>query len=204
MNKQIPASNTASKNNIRQRPDAVFCISLLLILLHCIYIYLSFLRVPLNSDHANQVLQAADILSGNVLLKGWNLTGVSFYLSELPFYVLGTAFAGIDTYAYLIAAAAMVICLSILSYQLAFKNHLAAPLTKALLYLTITGFPTLTWLGYLRGHCAIFIYFCLLLLILDRILTAERIPAFLWILCGLLTACGCMSDMQLQIGRAHV
>ena len=85
MNKQIPASNTASKNNNRQRPDAVFCISLLLILLHCIYIYLTFLRVPLNSDHANQVLQAADILSGNILLKGWNLTGVSFYLSELPF-----------------------------------------------------------------------------------------------------------------------
>ena len=199
MNKQIPAANTASKNNIRRRPDAVFCISLLLILLHCIYIYLTFLRVPLNSDHANQVLQAADILSGNILLKGWNLTGVSFYLSELPFYVLGTAFAGIDTYAYLIAAAAMVICLSVLSYQLAFKNHLADPLPKALLYLTLTGFPTLTWLGYLRGHCAIFIYFCLLLIILDRIFTEGQVPAFLWVLFGLLTACGCMSDMQLLI-----
>ena len=199
MDKQIPTAISASKNNIRRRPDAVFCISLLLILLHCIYVYLTFLRVPLNSDHANQVLQAADILSGNILLKGWNLTGVSFYLSELPFYVLGTAFAGIDTYAYLIAAAAMVICLSVLTYQLAFKNHLAVPLTKALLYLTLTGFPTLTWLGYLRGHCAIFIYYCLLLLILDRILTAERVPTSLWILFGLLTACGCMSDMQLLI-----
>lgn len=198
MNKQNEA-NTGSKVSTRREPSAVFYTSLLLILLHCIYIYLTFLRVPLNSDHANQVLQAADILSGNILLKGWNLTGVSFYLSELPFYIFGTEIAGVDTYAYLIAAAAMVICLSILSYHLAFKNHLTDPLPKVLLYLALTGFPTLTWLEYLRGHCAIFIYFCLLLLILDRILTTNRIPASSWILFGLLTACGCMSDMQLLI-----
>lgn len=187
------------KNNNSLKPSALFYASLLLIGLHCVYIYLTFLRVPLNSDHANQVLQAADILSGNILLKGWNLTGVSFYLSELPFYVFGTAIAGIDTYAYLIAASSMVICLSALGYKLAFQSHLTAPFPKALLYLALTGFPTLTWLGYLRGHCAIFIYFCLLLLILEHIMTAERVPVSSWLLFGLLTACGCMSDMQLLI-----
>ncbi len=191
--------DTNTRSNHSRKPSASFFASLLLIGLHCVYIYLTFLRVPLNSDHANQVLQAADILSGNILLKGWNLTGVSFYLSELPFYVLGTAITGIDTYAYLIAASAMVICLSILGYRLAFNDHLSAPLPKALLYLALTGFPTLTWLGYLRGHCAIFIYFCLLLLISERILTAEQVPVSSWVLFGLLTGSGCMSDMQLLI-----
>ena len=93
----------------------------------------------------------------------------------------------------------MVICLSVLGYRLAFRDHLSAPLPKALFYLALTGFPTLTWLGYLRGHCAIFIYFFLMLLVIERIFTAEPVHPSLWILFGLLTACGCMSDMQLLI-----
>ena len=191
-----------------------------LILLHAAYIFLTFLQVPLNSDHANQVLQAADILKGNILLKGWNLTGVSFYLSELPFYDFGTALRGVDTWAYLIAASLMVICLSLLGFLLSFNNHQRNGLEKALIYLTLTGFPTITWLGYLRGHCAIFIYLCLLLLIIERIFretgesskqersksnTSQEIhnsgktSAALWGVLGLLTAFGCMSDMQLLI-----
>ena len=196
--RKVPYSPENSMRKVRAFERCTLT-SALIILIHSVYLYLTFLRVPLNSDHANQVLQAADILSGNFFLKGWNLTGVSFYLSEIPFYILGSAIAGIDTYAYHIAAAVMIICLSFLGYMLAFKNHRTASIQKLLLYLAITGFPTLNWLGYLRGHCAIFIYFCLLLLILDRILKDENPHPALWISFGLLTACGCMSDMQLLI-----
>ena len=174
--------------------------AMILLVLHSIYIYFSFLQVPLNSDHANQVLEAADILSGNVLLHGWNLTGVSFYLSEIPFYVLGTAIAGVDTYAYIIAASVMVIILSLLGFVLSgtgFKGR--NRLSECLLYLGLTGFPTLTCLGYLRGHCAIFIYFFILLLCLDRVLRSDAVPVRLWVFIGVLIAFGCMSDMQLLI-----
>ncbi len=177
---------------------ALFYISLLLLLLHCIYIFLTFLKVPMNSDFASQVLQAADILKGNVLLKGWNLTGVSFYLSELPFYVMGTAAAGIDTYAYIIAASAMVICVNVLSYHLAFRKHGGSPLPKILFYLALIGFPTRTWLGFLRGHCAIFVYWCLMLIAFDHILN-KKTPVSSWIMIGVLTVFGCMSDMQILI-----
>jgi hypothetical protein len=40
------------------------------------------------SDGASQALQAWDMLHGNPLLRGWWLTDVSFYTTELPQYVL--------------------------------------------------------------------------------------------------------------------
>ncbi len=175
------------------------CISLLILLLHSVYIFFTYLKVPMNSDFANQILEAGDILKGNILLKGWNLTGVSFYFSELPFYVLGTAVAGVDTYAYIIAASVMVVCVNLLGFLLAFRNHGKNPIPKALFYLALIGFPTETWLGFLRGHCGIFIYLCLMLLVLRRITEEKVVPVVSWILIGVLAAFGCMSDMQILI-----
>src|SRR5579859_378739 len=52
-------------------------------------VYLRLSRtVPENSDQANVLLQASDILHGNVLLHGWYKADVSFYTTELPQYVL--------------------------------------------------------------------------------------------------------------------
>jgi len=52
-------------------------------------VYLRLSRtVPENSDEANVLLQASDILHGNVLLHGWYKADVSFYTTELPQYVL--------------------------------------------------------------------------------------------------------------------
>ena len=58
-----------------------------------------YLRVAgatqVNSDGAGMVLQASDVLHGNVLLHGWWATDVSFYTTELPEYLAVTAFAGL-------------------------------------------------------------------------------------------------------------
>jgi hypothetical protein len=58
-----------------------------------------YLRVAgvtqVNSDGAGLVLEASDVLHGNVLLHGWWATDVSFYTTELPEYVAVTGFAGI-------------------------------------------------------------------------------------------------------------
>jgi hypothetical protein len=42
---------------------------------------------PLNSDGASNSLEAWDMLHGNLLLRGWMLTDVSFYTTELPEYM---------------------------------------------------------------------------------------------------------------------
>src|ERR1700722_4668006 len=60
---------------------------------------LCYLRIAgvtqVNSDGAGLVLEASDILHGNVLLHGWWATDVSFYTTEIPEYVAVTGFAGI-------------------------------------------------------------------------------------------------------------
>ncbi|HEY2284281.1 MAG TPA: hypothetical protein VGH88_00915 [Streptosporangiaceae bacterium] len=43
---------------------------------------------PVNSDGASNALQAWAMLHGNPLLRGWELSDVSFYTTELPEYLL--------------------------------------------------------------------------------------------------------------------
>ena len=67
--------------------------ALVSVVLFVAYIRLSW-TAPVNSDGAANVLQAFDILNGNVLLHGWWLSDVSFYSTELPQYVLIEVFLG--------------------------------------------------------------------------------------------------------------
>src|SRR6516225_1456643 len=52
-----------------------------------VYLRLSQTSV-LNSDSANILLMARDMLHGNPLLHGWYMSDVSFYPTELPQYAL--------------------------------------------------------------------------------------------------------------------
>jgi hypothetical protein len=58
-----------------------------------------FLRMsrtmPVNSDGASNALQAWAMLHGNPLLRGWELSDVSFYTTELPQYMLLEAVRGL-------------------------------------------------------------------------------------------------------------
>ena len=49
---------------------------------------------PVSSDDATGVLEAEAVLRGNVILRGWTLSNVSFVTTDLPFYVAGVAIAG--------------------------------------------------------------------------------------------------------------
>src|SRR5579862_7673744 len=62
------------------------------IALTAVLLFVAYLLVsrtyPENSDEANILLMASDMLHGNVLLHGWYLSDVSFYTTELPQYAL--------------------------------------------------------------------------------------------------------------------
>jgi hypothetical protein len=74
--------------------------------------------VAVGSDGASQALQAWDLLHGNLLLRGWWVTDVSFYTTELPQYALielargltadVVHVAGALTYTLLVLAAALL------------------------------------------------------------------------------------------------
>ncbi len=51
---------------------------------------------PVSSDDATGVLEAASVLQGNLLLRGWTVSNVSFVTTDLPFYVAGVAIRGLD------------------------------------------------------------------------------------------------------------
>jgi hypothetical protein len=65
-----------------------------------VVLFLCYLRisatVAVTSDGAANALQAWDILHGNWLLRGWTLSDVSFYTTELPEYVLVEVFRGLS------------------------------------------------------------------------------------------------------------
>jgi hypothetical protein len=62
-------------------------------------LFVLFLRIslstPMDSDGANNALQAWDMIHGNPLLHGWIIGDASFYFFELPLYALIEIFSGL-------------------------------------------------------------------------------------------------------------
>ena len=92
-------------------------------------VYLGLSRtVPENSDQANILLVASDVLHGNLLLHGWYLTDVSFYTTELPQYALLEIFFGVHANTAHIAAAmtyTLVVVLAVLLARGGFTSRTA-------------------------------------------------------------------------------
>jgi hypothetical protein len=63
-------------------------------------LYLCYLHVSrterVSSDGASNALQAWAMLHGNPMLRGWTVTDVSFYTTELPEYMLVEHFRGLN------------------------------------------------------------------------------------------------------------
>ncbi|HET9971319.1 MAG TPA: hypothetical protein VFQ68_24000, partial [Streptosporangiaceae bacterium] len=79
------------------------------------------LAVGLSSDGSGNILQAWDMLHGNLLLTGWWVSDVSFYTTELPQYVLVEALTGLGPWV-VHAAAAMTYTLLVLLAALLAKG----------------------------------------------------------------------------------
>jgi hypothetical protein len=138
---------------------------------------LCYLRVAgateVNSDAAGLVLQASDMLHGNLLLHGWWDTDVSFITTELPEYMAVTAVAGVRPEVVHICAALTYTLLVLLAAFVARGRARGAEgVVPALLAAVImlapqpTG-PTTVLLGS-PDHVGTALPLLLLLLLLDR------------------------------------
>jgi hypothetical protein len=84
------------------------------------FAYLHMSRTqPVNSDAASNALQAWDMLHGNPLLRGWILSDVSFYTTELPQYMLVEAVRGLNPGVVHVSAAMTYTLLVVLAALLA-------------------------------------------------------------------------------------
>jgi hypothetical protein len=85
-----------------------------------VYLRLAQTRA-VNSDGAVNALQAWDMLHGNPLLRGWRVSDVSFYTTELPQYALIELVRGLNAGVVQIAAA-MTYTLAVLTAALLAKG----------------------------------------------------------------------------------
>jgi hypothetical protein len=88
-----------------------------------VVLFLCYLRLsgttPDNSDGADQVLQAWDMLHGNWLLRGWTVGDVSYYTTELPEYIIVAKILGLGPGVVHVAAAITYTLLVLLAGLLA-------------------------------------------------------------------------------------
>src|SRR5271156_3145777 len=156
----------------RRRWIEVAAFALAAAALFAVYLRLSR-TVPENSDEANVLLVASDLLHGNVLLHGWYLTDVSFYTTEVPQYALLEIFFGVHPDTAHIAAAmtyTLVVVLAVLLARGGFTSRAAVVrlLIAAGILLAPQLGPGVTPLILTIGHIGTAVPVMLIWLLLDR------------------------------------
>ncbi|MCL2544285.1 MAG: hypothetical protein FWE77_00040 [Clostridia bacterium] len=174
-----------------------------LMLAFALYSYGLFARQPIDSDYASLVLEANDILGGNLLLSGWTLTGISFIASDMPFFVLGSAFFGISIESYLAAVTSMFVAMCLAAMLLLRAPNGTQKRRLRLLDLCIFMALALPFspvaVNLLRAHTGVIVYVFVCAFCVERILrsteknTCEKNTRYC-VLYALCMALGSMSD----------
>ncbi len=143
----------------KREKNNIFPLILLLFFfgIYGIYLFFAFAQVPMDSDFASLVLEANDILNGNILLKGWHLTNAPFTFTEIPFYLLGSAIFNINVWSSILANMAMTLGLFSFGYLLIFDKTNHPFNISSLIYIAIAGFPNAYLIQTLRGHVGLFV-----------------------------------------------
>jgi hypothetical protein len=88
------ARDSAASGRLPRRLLVLAAVGAACVALYCCYARLSA-TFPGGSDGASNALEAWDLLHGNWLLRGWTLTDVSFYTTELPEYAVAELVHGL-------------------------------------------------------------------------------------------------------------
>ncbi len=145
------------------------------------------------SDGASNALEAWDILHGNPLLRGWTLTDVSFYTTELPEYMLIELIRGLNADVIHVAAAFTYTLLVLLAGLLA-KGRATGQeaIVRILVASGIMIAPQLAYVNVLLlppDHVGTGVPLLIIFLVLDRAPRRWWVPPlvgvlFTWVLIG--------------------
>lgn len=151
--------------------------------------YLQARTVPANSDGATNALQAWDMLHGNGLLRGWTVSDVSFYTTELPQYVVLEAIRGLNAGLAPIAGAMNYTLVVLLAAMLAKgtatgrAGALRALITAGIMLAPSLGFGSLALLAN-PDHLGTQILLLVIWLIVDRAPERWWVPVAVALLLG--------------------
>ncbi|HEY0935818.1 MAG TPA: hypothetical protein VGD91_19000, partial [Trebonia sp.] len=141
--------------------------------------------VAVGADGASQALQAWDLLHGNLLLRGWWVTDVSFYTTELPQYALIELARGLNADVIHVAGALTYTLLVLTAAFLARgAARGAAGLSRALLTAGIMLAPQLgpgtQTLLLSPDHVGTGVPVLLVFLLIDRAPARGYVPVLVW------------------------
>ena len=148
-------------------------IVILILLIYIPYIYFIFRRIGIDSDYSNLVLEAKDIISGNLFLKGWNLTGLTFLTTDLIYFISRVLFFGVSTKAYVFAISLMFLGIILSSILLVKGSNRKISWKKIIFLLLLIGFPTITATMSYRAHTGAIIWSFLSLYFINNFLNSS-------------------------------
>ncbi len=129
-----------------------------------------FFTISYDSDHASLLLEAKDILDGNIFLKGWDLSSVTFMTTEIPITIAGILIFGYsENVIYFVSAVTYAALIVLLVYYCSVTRSGKVRFDRAVISgsLSILLMSLASVWGLLAPvHIVGFIYCLLLLLIL--------------------------------------
>lgn len=124
-----------------------------LIPVYSYYVVLRYRKIMIDSDFCNLILEANDIIHGNFFLNDWQLTGLTFITTDLPYYILTTFFSGVTVKSYVYASALMFLAF-LCSCYLLIKDIVSEDNLCKVLFICIVCFPSdFAFMG-MRSHTA--------------------------------------------------
>jgi hypothetical protein len=175
-----PGGTRSPRSPRRRRWIELAAFALAAAALFAVYLRLSR-TMPENSDQANVLLEASDMLHGNLLLHGWYKADVSFYTTELPQYALLEIIFGLHVNTAHIAAAmtyALAVLLAVLVARGGFTSRAAVARTAIAAGIMLA--PQLgigvSALLLSVGHIGTAVPVLLILLFLDRAPQRRYVP----------------------------
>jgi hypothetical protein len=151
----------------------------------------------IDSDGANNALQAWDLLHGHLLLHGWDIGDANFYFFELPLNALTAAVFGLGNFAMHVASALTYLLVAVCAVALAVTDSRgSARAVRAAVVVTVMAAPLLALQSVKTlleepDHTGTSVFILLAFLLIDlsarperRLRTAISAPLLCLILCA--------------------
>lgn len=180
----------------RHKRKDIIMMSIILIvsLIYLIFIVGRFAQYNgIDSDYANLVLEANDIINGNFFLRGWNLTGVTFFPTDLVFFIIGACVAGVSVKSYVIAIALMYWMLLLAGFILIYSKTKQSYI-GVLWYVGMTIMPNFYHMSVVRAHTGGIVWGLFALAILEKKTNKKVLTIIKYIVVMMLLAMAAMGD----------
>lgn len=158
-------------------------LNLTLIFIFTTYVFIAFSHkfIP-SSDSMSGILEAADIANGNVTLKGWYLSTVNFYFTDLIWYALAIKIFGYEPWITYIIPGIMAGCLVTACCALGAKNNVKNT-WPIFLFMAVPGAMISYMLSVAIIHVPTYLYIVITYIFVERYCISEEkkylIPAII-------------------------